>query len=200
MSKIFINYRSSDTAPMAEFLYEKLVAHFGKELVFRDDAAIPPGIDFREFLWAQLALAEVMLVLVGRHWLEAGPDGKPKLFAPDDFVRDEITEALRRNIRVVPILIGGQQRLAAADLPEEIKALAYRQYRHLRDRSSSRDIDALILDLEKMIRFVRPEPSAAGSMASQRTTIFERDVDIDHGVITTGDNSPGKVNNYGDPR
>lgn len=129
MSKIFINYRSMDTASMAEFMDEKLVAHFGRDLVFRDDGVIPMGIDFRDFLWSHLKLAEVMLVLIGRHWLAKDDSGVVRLFRDEDFVRQEIAEALQRNIKVVPILVGGRERLSPEDLPDSIKDLAFRQYR-----------------------------------------------------------------------
>jgi len=195
MSKIFISYRSNDTAALAVHLYEKLAARFGPEAVFRDDASTPAGIDYRDFLWSHLKLSVVMLVLIGPHWFAAGPSGGPKLFEPHDFVRDEIAEALRRNIRVVTILAGGQRRLREEDLPDPIKDLAHRQYRYIRDRDAVRDMESLIVDLEKM-GIAPVEPPRTESSSSPSRTITVGDVKPENSALTFGDGSPATVINH----
>jgi hypothetical protein len=69
----------------------------------------------------------VLLAVIGRKWLSAQDDeGKRRLDNPDDFVRIEIATALRRNIRVIPILLDGATVPKANELPEELKELALR--------------------------------------------------------------------------
>lgn len=205
MSRIFINYRSSDTAAMAEILDERLAAHFGRAAVFRDDAVIPIGIDYRKFLWSHLALTEVMLVLIGPHWFEKDTDGVTKLFKPVDFVRMEIEVGLNSNMKVVPILVAGRGRIEEADLPKEIKDLAFRQYRHIRDRNSGPDIASLIKAIESVLP---PAPGQDPAPPLRPATpppggrsITIGDVKNDGGAMSFGDHSPASnVNGTSSPQ
>ena len=43
---IFISYRRDDSAGYAGRLYDRLVAHFGADIVFMDVEGIEPGTDF----------------------------------------------------------------------------------------------------------------------------------------------------------
>ena len=61
-----------------------------------------------------------MLALIGRDWVD-GKDksGRRRLDIPGDFVRMEITAALKRNIPVTPLLLHGAQMPTAEQLPED---------------------------------------------------------------------------------
>jgi hypothetical protein len=50
----------------------------------------------------------VLIAVIGKRWL-IFPDeeGGRRLDNPEDFVRIEIATALKRNIRVIPVLVGG---------------------------------------------------------------------------------------------
>ena len=74
MGSVFISYRREDTEGQARALFQDLVARLGRESVFMDVDSIGLGRDFREVLQERLATCDVMLVLIGRDWL----DGKDK--------------------------------------------------------------------------------------------------------------------------
>jgi Sulfatase-modifying factor enzyme 1 len=50
MTSVFLSYRRGDSRHQAGRLYDRLVAQFGKEHVFKDADSIPLGLDFREVL------------------------------------------------------------------------------------------------------------------------------------------------------
>ena len=67
---------------------------------------------------------------------------------PRDHVRIEIETALRRNIRVVPLLVGNATIPAEQELPPTLQSLAYRAGTHIRpDPDFHRDMDRLVAGL-----------------------------------------------------
>ena len=107
MGTIFISYRRDDSQGFAGRLEDDLSERFGEARVFRD-REIPAGVDFATHLEARLSEAEVMLVVIGRDWLDAkNSAGERRLGLQDDWVRREIERALARDIAVVPVLVGG---------------------------------------------------------------------------------------------
>src|SRR4051794_34079483 len=127
MPKIFICYRREDSAHQAGRLYEHLAFHFGPEDVFKDVDSIPPGRDFRKVLAERVGQCDVVLVLVGDQWLSAAsPNGERRLDDAADFVRIEIETALRRDIPVIPLLVGRTQIPSAEMLPPSLQDFAYR--------------------------------------------------------------------------
>jgi hypothetical protein len=58
-----------------------------------------------------VAACGVMLAIIGPNWLNSKDEsGQRRLDNPADYVRVEIAAALRRNIRVVPVLVDGAPR------------------------------------------------------------------------------------------
>ena len=89
---------------------------------------IKPGDDFVEVLEAQVSACEIMVVVIGAQWLSlAGKDGKPRIGDTKDFVHIEIATALKRKIRVIPVLVDGAHMPGEGELPDALKALARRQ-------------------------------------------------------------------------
>src|SRR5215211_1323538 len=106
--KIFLNYRREDSFGTAGRLYDRLLQAFGRENLFMDVDHIPAGVDFASYLNKQLAECDVFLVVIGPNWLEARDEnGVRRITKPDDYVAVEITSALARDIRVIPVLIDG---------------------------------------------------------------------------------------------
>ncbi|WP_058554419.1 type VI secretion system baseplate subunit TssK [Thiohalocapsa sp. ML1] len=127
MSKIFICYRREDSAHAALAIYMRLEQHFGREHLFMDVDDIPLGVDFRDWLDRQIRQCDLVLVVMGRHWLTAeDANGQRRLDAPRDFVRTEIEIALRRGIPLIPVLLDDAQMPDEAALPASIAPLAYR--------------------------------------------------------------------------
>ncbi len=84
--------------------------HFGKENVFYDVDSIPIGKNFRRFLDNEVSRCNVLLAIIGPRWLNQFNDQKERrLDTRNDFVRIEIESALKREIPVVPILVGDAQ-------------------------------------------------------------------------------------------
>ena len=72
-----------------------------------------------------VAQCHVLLALIGPEWLEVKNDeGLLRLEDPNDFVRQEIAQALALNKKVVPVLFDDTPPPAAKALPEPLKALA----------------------------------------------------------------------------
>jgi TIR domain-containing protein len=97
MPRIFISYRRDDTEEVAGRLYDALKARFGRSNVFRDVYALRPGEEFAKAIDQVIADADVVLVLIGRHWLAGDDDSSsPRLQETTDLLRREITNALSR--------------------------------------------------------------------------------------------------------
>ena len=120
MAEIFLSYRRDDSASATGRLADALEAHFGDERVFRDHE-IAAGENFVEAIRRSVESATVVLVVVGRHWLDArDAAGRRRLDDPGDFVRLEIELALAARAAVVPVLVEGATMPSADDLPPSL--------------------------------------------------------------------------------
>ena len=127
MTTVFVSYRREETAGEARALYNELSTKLGKDSVFMDVDNIALGRDFREILQEHLASCDLLLVMVGRGWLDIkNAAGKIRLEEPSDFVRLEIESALKRDIPVTPVLVQGAQMPTVNQLPGAIRDFAYR--------------------------------------------------------------------------
>ncbi|MGE0100139.1 MAG: toll/interleukin-1 receptor domain-containing protein, partial [Hydrogenophaga sp.] len=128
MDGIFISYRRDDTAGYAGRLYDRLAGHFGAERVFMDVEGIEPGTDFVTAIENAVGSCRVLIVVMGDEWLNTSDAaGRRRLDDPNDFIRLETVIALKRGIRVVPVLVDGAPMPRAEDLPEDLRPLARRQ-------------------------------------------------------------------------
>lgn len=146
MPNIFISYRREDSSATAELLHDRLAAWFVRDKVFLDLQDIAPGEDWQKLLGERLAGYDIVLVVIGPAWhaaLTARAAG-----GGDDFVRWEVAEALRRDKRVIPVLVDGATLPTAAQLPPDIAALARLQAETLHRDTRNRDIAALAAALE----------------------------------------------------
>ncbi|MFW2355259.1 toll/interleukin-1 receptor domain-containing protein [Hydrogenophaga sp.] len=128
MDGIFISYRRDDSAGYAGRLYDRLSAHFGTDQVFMDVEGIELGTDFVTAIEQAVGSCKVLIVVIGDEWLSTtDAAGRRRLDDPHDFVRLETRVALEREIRVVPVLVGGALMPRTEELPDELKSLARRQ-------------------------------------------------------------------------
>jgi hypothetical protein len=148
---IFLSYRRSDTAGYAGRLADDLAEHFGAEEVFRDIGRIEAGSDFVDALDHALASAKVVLVLIGRDWLdEVDGDGRRRLDDDRDFVRREVAAALARDdVTVFPVLLQKASMPEAAELPEPLRALARRQAIEISESRWRHDLLRLVRAIRK---------------------------------------------------
>ena len=164
MEKIFLNFRTGDQDMAAPFLHRCLSRWFGKEAVFFSSHSIPAGACFPDELERHAGTCQVLLALIGPRWLAVtGPDGRPLLADPEDWVRREIATALAAGRRVVPILVGNAPRLASGGLPADLAPLAQVEYRYLRRRDLAADLQTLQEDLMQLIPGLRLRPEAGSA-------------------------------------
>ncbi|HEV7472465.1 MAG TPA: S1 RNA-binding domain-containing protein [Pyrinomonadaceae bacterium] len=152
MAQIFISYRRSDTAYVAATLNDKLQQHFGPDSVFFDVDNIPLGVDFRHYIESAVGQCDVLLVVIGDQWSGATDNsGKRRIDNPSDFVRVEIEAALKRNIPVIPVLVGEARMPSSTDLPPSIEKIAFRNAAEIRaGRDLRQHIEHLIRGLERI--------------------------------------------------
>lgn len=128
MAGVFISYRREDTIAYAGRLYDRLCSRFGKEHTFMDIDTLRPGDDFIDVLQKTVATCSVLIAVIGRNWLTIKDEsGKPRLWNPEDFVNLEVSVALKRGVRVIPVLVGGAQMPEASELPAALQSLARKQ-------------------------------------------------------------------------
>jgi hypothetical protein len=132
---------------------DALAERFGSEHVFMDIDAIEPGVDFGEAIDLALASSHAFICMIGRDWLQATDDqGRRRLDNPGDFVRLEIEAALKREIRVIPVLVRGAEMPHSDELPESLAGLARRNAIEIRDNSWHYDVGRLVRTLENIDR------------------------------------------------
>jgi len=174
---IFISYRREDSEGFARGLFQSLTLHFGPDQVFMDVEDIELGLDFVEAIDKSLTSCGVLLVLIGKEWLSCvDEDGQPRLDNPEDFVRMEVASALRRNIRVIPVVVRGGVMPKPEQLPDELRPLTRRQALELHHDRWNADIEKLINALEKTLGIApkaapvfTPKPDVSQPESSGRT-------------------------------
>src|SRR5215475_8372852 len=156
-AKLFINYRREDTRHAAGRLYDRLIQHFGEDQVFMDIDQIEPGADFVEVIDRRVGTCDVAIVAIGPRWLGATDEsGKRRLDDEEDFVRMELTAALQRNIRVIPVLLDGAPMPRKQELPEALAPLSRRNAIELSEMRFHADVNRLIEAIEKSFAVVDP--------------------------------------------
>jgi hypothetical protein len=138
MPKITISYRRDDSMDITGRIFDRLTSRYGRETVFRDIDNIPPGLDFREHIRASINESDVLMVVVGPHWMGSSRHGQPRIRSETDYVRVEVEAALDRHIPVIPLLVGGADMPEPSQLPDSIRDLAYRNAVQI---DSGRDFD-----------------------------------------------------------
>ena len=158
MDPIFISYRREDSQGEAGRLSDSLAKIFGDSKVFLDVEGIRAGQDFRQEIETKVASCSVLLVLIGPNWLDStAASGQRRLDDPHDFVRLEISSALKRGIPVVPVLVRQAQMVTSEQLPPDLSALAFRQAAELRHNRWDADVAALAASLRpRKLLSIRP--------------------------------------------
>jgi hypothetical protein len=148
---IFVSYRRDDSQGEALHLFDDLRRIYGSDQVFMDVTGIDPGKDFRKVIDGAVSMCDVLVVMIGKKWLDSQDDrGGRRIDDPQDFVRMEIATALRRDIRVLPVLVQGAGMPRSDQLPGEVEALAWRNAFELRHIRWELDAAELIRALAKI--------------------------------------------------
>ena len=170
--KIFISYRRDDTRADARSVDQRLRNAFGGDRIFFDVDTIQKGKDFRKVLAQALDTSNVLLAIIGPTWL-SGKDatGRRRIDDPNDFVRLEIGSALKRDIAVIPVLVGGAKMPLEQDLPADLKGLVYRQVAIITHDNFPRDVDGIERDIAALIGGGKRRAGGAGKRLGMAATL-----------------------------
>ncbi len=148
---VFISYRREETAGFARLIYDRLTNKLGHEGVFFDVDNIEPGLDFFEVLNQHVGECDALVAVIGRDWISSvGPNNQRRLDDPNDFVRIEIEAALKRGIRVIPVLLDGASMPKSDDLPDSLKMLVRRQGIEISHTRFDSDVERLTKTLSSL--------------------------------------------------
>lgn len=107
-----------------------------------DVTDIEAGVDFVEVLERAVGSCDVLLAVIGPEWISATDrSGRRRLDDPQDFIRLEIGAALKRNVRVIPVLVQGAVMPRVEELPPDLGTLVRRQAVELRDIHWNADVE-----------------------------------------------------------
>jgi hypothetical protein len=163
MATIFVSYRREDASGHAGRLVDRLTARFGEDRVFMDVQDIQPGDRFGQSIDETIARCDCVLAVIGPRWLQMVQE---RAATGEDFVHREIAAALKRDLTVIPVLVGGARMPAARQLPPGLAPLAHRHAVEIRDERFEDDVGQLT---QSLARQLAPGTSRGG--ASRRRAL-----------------------------
>lgn len=163
MIGIFVSYRREDSSGYAGRLFDSLHPHLGRDRIYMDVVTNEPGIDFVKTIEAALKACRVLIVLIGKKWVNlTDASGRRRLDNPDDFVRLEVAAAIKRGARIIPVLVEGATMPNTSELPPELKRLTRFQALEISDSRWDHDLGRLVEILKKIGKRPRALPMMAG--------------------------------------
>jgi WD40 repeat protein len=159
MPKITISYRRADSEAMTGRIFDRLIAYYGRDAIFRDIDNIPAGIDFRQHINETLLKTSVLLAIVGPKWLGSSRGGE-RINEESDPVRVEVETALRRRVPIIPVLIGKTDMPGTDQLPPSLKDFAFRNAVNIdAGRDFDHHMDRLFKSIDAILgEAARPSP------------------------------------------
>lgn len=150
MFGVFISYRSEDVPEAAHSLARVAKFRYGHQVAFLDKTEIRGGAEYPREIRRWIAdKCTTMIVVIGPDWLSSkGGGGGRKIDARNDWVRQEVEQALDQELFILPVLVRGAPRLRKADLPEEIAALASKNPVPVREFDDDLHLDPIFLSIE----------------------------------------------------
>jgi hypothetical protein len=150
---LFLCYRRDDTQDAACHLYDRLVDRLGENQVFMDITDVPLGVNFVTHIRHQVEGCAAVLAMIGRNWLDIkDSQGNRRLEDPRDHVRLELATAFKHGIPIIPILVQNASMPGPADLPQEIRELAFFNGIRLTPEFWRAGVEKLIKDLNPLIQ------------------------------------------------
>jgi hypothetical protein len=179
---VFICYRTVDTAGHAGRLYDHLKLVFGKRKVFFDKEGFRISQKITPHTREVLAKCSTLLVLIGRNWLRKN-DESP------DYVVEEIKEALRIGLPIIPLFFDGAQMPSPTELTNGIKELTDILGFEIRNNNFMGDLDILIdhLKIKNINRGKSPVILKRKNQFTGSAAIYKLEVDeVPIGSIASG--------------
>lgn len=168
-NSIFICYRRLDAEDAVDRIYSEIAPQFTPGAIFRDVDSIPPGTLFPAYIARCLHGCPVVLVFIGRDWLDARDErGQRRLDDPADHVRIEIETALALpDARVIPVLVRRAEMPAEDQLPESLRSLRLRSGVFIRGTGADykHDVEVLAHVLRRSVEEVLAERRATTNLA-----------------------------------
>jgi hypothetical protein len=167
VAQIFISHSRSDKSvqPFLKILQRR----HGNEF-FSDSDSIEPGQSWEDQLKKRIDNSNLVVVPIGRDWLDDLKTNARRSFVEDRMVR-EIEEAFSRGKQVVPILIDGARLPSAYELPQGLWKLPHLNGFALPVGSSEQDVDELVRKIRQL------SPTKQDSLVSQ--LLFRRNNKIE---------------------
>lgn len=148
---VFISYRREDSAAYSRLVRQSLLENMDESQIFMDIVGIRDGQDFVDTINEAILNCDVVIAIIGKNWVNSiDEEGNRRLMQNNDFVRLEISVALRENRLVIPTLVGDSTMPEADDLPDDLKALTRRQARELSNSRWDYDMRQLVKTLAEL--------------------------------------------------
>jgi hypothetical protein len=152
IGQIFISYRREDSAAWAGRLSDRLKSHLPSAQIFMDVDNIEPGADFVQTVEDIVSACDVLIAVIGNRWLTSSDRwGRRRLDIPEDLVRLEVATALKRGIRVVPVLVEGAKIPEVGELPDDLKSLVRRNALEIGHTRFNSDSEHLLTAVERAL-------------------------------------------------
>lgn len=173
MPRVFLCYRRADAEAYAGRIYDRLADFFPKDQLFMDVEALEPGDDFVTAIEGAVGAVDAVLAVIGPEWAVAA-DGRRLLDNPRDYVRMELALALQRNVRVIPVLVGGATMPTAESLPQELEKVTRLNAIEIRHARFAKDTDRLIEALQRLDQGGGAPPAGTASKWSRLSGLTKR--------------------------
>jgi hypothetical protein len=150
---MFVCYRRADTQTTATRLYKQLARVYGPAQVFRDLDNVPLGVNFARHITQKLHKCTAVLVMIGPGWISITDSaGRRRLDDPGDHVRLEIQTALALQLPLIPIVVDKASMPREAELPPDIRDLAFYNGMQLSSRAMKPGVERLIKELDRVMK------------------------------------------------
>jgi hypothetical protein len=150
--QIFISYRREESRWLARSLHDRLAQRFDRDQIFMDVDSVGLGEDFVKTIEETVGSCDVLIAVIGTRWLTSADEkGHRRLDNPEDFVRMEIATALRRHIRVIPVLVDGASMPLSTDLPDDLKLLVRRNALQVAETHFDDNCRRLVVAIEQVL-------------------------------------------------
>jgi hypothetical protein len=186
---VFVSYRRDDSAHATGRIYDRLIAEFGTDAVFRDVDSMQLATHFPSHIQKIITRCDVVLAIIGRRWITVTDSGgRLRLQDPNDFVRLEIETALELGVPVIPLFVDDAS-LTEQRLPEGLRELAYCHGLPIRrDPDFHADVNRLVRELKKFFE---------GGKSPRRQTADEDTIRYPNGNKYVGGVRQGRPHGHG---
>jgi len=150
MARVFVSYRRADGRMAVDWIAERLqdVGVADDVQAAFHDGGLRGGDDFAAALIAELGTCDLVIAVIGPEWEGRSDHGPSRIQDAEDWVVKELATAHALDTRVVPVLFGGAELPATADLHESIDWLPGR---HALPFHRASDLDKIVGEIEEFL-------------------------------------------------